>query len=178
VRALTLDYGRRRTPAVALARVALLGGGVALLAATAAAYVGRAQELSAIHEQAQELRRMSQRGGTALRSRPGDTQEIEAEVRRANAVLEQINLPWLELLDVIQSTRGEAVALLSVQPDARQHTVRIGAEAKSLADALDYVRRLTAHPRFKGVYLVNHEIIQQDPQKPVRVQLLANWSAS
>ena len=84
-------------------------------------------------------------------------------------------LHWLELLDAIVSTRGETVALLSIQPDARARTVRITAEAKSLGEALEYMRRLAAHPRLAGAHLVNHEIVQQDAQKPVRVQLLARW---
>jgi len=175
MRNLSLDYSREHTPAVGLTRAALLGVGLGLLAVSSFVYVQRWQELAGLRAQADELRLMAKRSGGALRARPGDSREIEAEVRRANAVLEQLNLPWLDLLDAIEATRGEKVALLSIQPDSRQRTVRIAAEAKTVADALEYVRRLGAHPRFGGVHLLNHEIVQQDAQKPVRVQLVAGW---
>ena len=175
MKTLSLDYERDRSRAAELVRATLLASGLAVLAVSTVACVERWSELAAMRERAEDLRLMARRSAGALRARPEDTQEVEAEVHRANAVLEQINLPWLELLDAIQSTRGETVALLSIQPDARRHTVRIAAEAKSLGEALEYVRRLAAHPRLNGVYLVNHEMVQQDAQKPVRFQLLAGW---
>lgn len=175
MKSLSLDFERSRSQAAELARAALLVTGLAVLAVSTVVCVERWGALAAMRERAEDLRLMARRSAGALRARPEDTQEVEAEVRRANALLEQINLPWLDLLDTIESTRGDTVALLSIQPDARRHTVRIAAEAKSLGEALEYVRRLGAHPRLSGVYLVSHEIVQQDAQKPVRVQLLAGW---
>ena len=175
MKSLALDYRSGIGPAIRLARGALLVGGLTLLAASAVILAQRWQELALLRGQIEEVRQMSRRSAGTLRAKPGDSPAVEAEIRRANVVLEQLNLPWVQLLDAIESTRGEQVALLSVQPDARQRTVRVTAEAKSLGEALDYARRLGAHPRLTGVHFVNHEIVQQDAQKPVRVQLLAEW---
>src|SRR5262245_55632341 len=175
MRTLALDYRTGSGPAVRLARMAVLALGVGLLALTAVLLVQRWQVLSALRGQTEELRQMAKRSAGVLRARPGDAPEAEAEIRRANTVLEQLNLPWPQLLDAIESTRGENVALLTIQPDARQRTVRVTAEAKSLGEALEYARRLGKDPRLKAVHFVNHEIVQQDAQKPVRVQLLGEW---
>ena len=175
MRALALDYRGGIGPAARLARTVILATGMALLATSGTILVQRWHTLAALRTQAEDLRLLTKRSAGALRARAGDSPEIEAEIRRANAVLEGLNLPWPQLLDAIESTRSENVALLSIQPDVRQRTVRLTAEAKSLGDALDYARRLGSHPRLKAVHFVNHEIVQQDPQKPVRVQLLAEW---
>ncbi|NTV94330.1 MAG: PilN domain-containing protein, partial [Thiobacillus sp.] len=91
-------------------------------------------------------------------------------------VLNQLALPWDRLFSAVEESSGADVALLVMEPDTLKGLVRIGGEAKHLDAALAFVKQLGAHPIFTRVALQNHQVQQQDPQKPVRFSLVAAWS--
>src|SRR5574340_944578 len=68
--------------------------------------------------------------------------EVKREVRKANAVLSELDLPWEALFDSIEYASGHDVALLSIQPDASSRKLRIGGEAKNIPAMLDFVGAL------------------------------------
>jgi Tfp pilus assembly protein PilN len=101
-----------------------------------------------------------------------------AQAAAVNATVLQLNLPWRALHDAIQAGTPAAIALLALEPDARKNTVRITAEAKSSDDMIAYVERLQKSDWFSGVSLARHEINEQDPNRPIRFQLDAQWRAA
>jgi hypothetical protein len=169
---IVIDFRRRRP---------LLGGtGLALLAAglIAAVYVasvqrGLAEQLRAAEQKMGSLERAGARTKVV---RSDDGAALQLEVRQANEILHQLALPWDSLFQAIESSRAQDVALLAVQPDAVRRMVRLSGEARNLGALLGYIDRLGKSGVLSDVYLLQHELRSQDPDKPVQFALVANWS--
>jgi Tfp pilus assembly protein PilN len=99
----------------------------------------------------------------------------EAQAAAVNAAVLQLNLPWRALHDAVQAGTPANIALLAMEPDARKNSVRITAEAKSSDDMIAYVEQLQKGDWFSAVLLSRHEINEQDPNRPIRFQLDAQW---
>lgn len=99
----------------------------------------------------------------------------EAQAAAVNAAILQLNLPWRGLHDAIRAATPPSVALLALEPDARRRTLRITAEARGSEQMLAYVERMQRLDWFAGVVLTRHEINDQDPNRPIRFQLDAQW---
>lgn len=106
---------------------------------------------------------------------PPDAAALQQQIHQANEILQQLALPWNALFQTLESTREKDIALLSIQPDAAKHRVRISGEAKSLEILLAYIARLEQGRVLDHVYLTSHEVRTQDAQQPVRFTLVANW---
>jgi len=98
-----------------------------------------------------------------------------AQASAVNAAVLQLNLPWRDLAGALSAATPDNVALLALDPDAKRRTVRISAEAKNSDDMLAYVARLQAEEWFSSVVLTRHEVMQQDPNRPLRFQISATW---
>lgn len=133
-------------------------------------------ELDAAAAQWEErLAQAGQRQGRfAQADRPG-AQDLVQEVNRANVVLHRLTLPWDALFLAVETAAGKEVALLALEPDAEKRQVRISGEARDYSAVLNYITQLEAQAVFGPVYLQSHQVQQQDPDKPVRFALLANW---
>jgi hypothetical protein len=105
----------------------------------------------------------------------GEAKDMVLEVNRANEVLRQLTLPWDTLFQAVESAAGKDVALLAMEPDTEKHQVKISGEAKDFAAVLNYVTHLEEQAVFGPVYLQGHQVQQEDPDKPVRFSLLAEW---
>jgi Tfp pilus assembly protein PilN len=105
----------------------------------------------------------------------GDAQNVEQEIRQANDILQQLTLPWSALFKAVEGANDKEIALLAIQPDAQKSQVRLQGEAKNFKALLDYIGRLEQSGTLTQVYLTNHEVKAQDPDKPVQFSLVANW---
>ena len=94
-----------------------------------------------------------------------------------NAAILQLNLPWRELQEAVAAATPPAVALLTLEPDAKKHVLRLSAEAKTSDDMIAYVQALKEQEFFTRVVLTRHETNEQDPNRPLRFQLEAEWLA-
>ena len=92
-------------------------------------------------------------------------------------IILELNLPWKELFDAVESYRKDDIAVLAMEPDAQKGLVRISGEAKSLDSLVVYLAYLQKIPLLRDIELVNHQIREQDPQQPVRFMLQATWGA-
>jgi Tfp pilus assembly protein PilN len=101
-----------------------------------------------------------------------------AQAAAVNAAVVQLNLPWRALHDAVQAGTPANIALLALEPDAKKNTVRITAEARSSDDMIAYVEKLQKVDWFSAVILARHEINEQDPNRPIRFQLDAQWRAA
>jgi Tfp pilus assembly protein PilN len=98
-----------------------------------------------------------------------------AQAAATNAVIMQLNLPWRALHDAVRSATPPNVALLALEPDAKKRVLRISAEAKNSDDMLAYVAAIDKEEWFGAVTLVRHEVLEQDPNRPLRFQVDAGW---
>ncbi len=105
-----------------------------------------------------------------------DNEQVAAEIKQANEIILELNLPWKELFGAFEAVKKGDIAVLSIEPDAKKGLVRIGGEAKSLESLPAYIAYLQKVPLFREVVLLHHQIQEQDPQKPVRFMLQASWS--
>jgi len=115
---------------------------------------------------------------TAVKAAPAPKMVVSpAQAGAVNAAVLQLNLPWRDLAEAVAGATPASVALLSLEPDARRRQLRITAEAKSSDDMLAYVGRMQAEEGFSSVVLTRHEVMEQDPNRPLRFQISAEWSA-
>jgi Tfp pilus assembly protein PilN len=98
-----------------------------------------------------------------------------AQAKAVNDAVMQLNLPWRDLHDAVHAATPANVALLSLEPDAKRRTLRISAEARNSDDMLAYVGKMQAQDWFSSVVLTRHEVAEQDPNRPIRFQISAQW---
>lgn len=98
-----------------------------------------------------------------------------AQANAVNAAVLQLNLPWRDLAAALGEATPASIALLALEPDARRRTLRISAEAKDSDAMLAYVARLQAEEWFSSVVLMRHEVMEQDPNRPLRFQVSVGW---
>jgi Tfp pilus assembly protein PilN len=152
--------------------------GVLLLVAGAAWLAYAANEARAVTAQIDlaeaRMEGLAKRGKVPAMA-PLDAQALQQEVRQANAILQQLTLPWNALFQVLETTSEKQIALLAIQPDATKHLLRLNGEAKNFDALLAYIARLEQSKVLDHVYLTSHEVRSQDAEKPVRFSLVANW---
>lgn len=102
----------------------------------------------------------------------------DAQARAVNDAVMQLNLPWRDLVEAVRAATPGNVALLALEPDAKRRTLRITAEAKNSDDMLAYVARMEEQGWFASSALVRHEIAEQEPNRPLRFQISAQWGTS
>jgi hypothetical protein len=151
----------------------LIGALAALAAASYQSHLGR--EVSQRDAHVTELRGMTNRSLPALSEQDQDTREVRDQVKKANAVLQSMNVPWGELFSAIESAENGNVALLAVQPDPRSRSVLLGGEARSLPAVFSYMERLERTGRLRDVVLMGHELKTKEPGQPVAFTLSAGW---
>jgi hypothetical protein len=172
MRILDLDFRKRRTAKWAGALVLIVG--LAGAAASGVQYTRVSDELAMTEAAMRESGNTARRPTTATRSE-GDRQNAALEVKRANDIIHQLNLPWDELFASVEAAGTSNVALLSIESDIDNGRIKISGEAKDLEGMLEYSRSLKTRPKLADIYLQSHEFQQQDPQHPVRFVLTANW---
>lgn len=101
----------------------------------------------------------------------------EAQAVAVNGAVRRLNLPWRALREAVAGATTPAIAVVALEPDAHKHSMRITAEAKNADDMIDYVEQLKHQELFNAVTLTRHEINELDPNKPMRFQIEAQWSA-
>ncbi|WP_020653518.1 PilN domain-containing protein [Massilia niastensis] len=99
----------------------------------------------------------------------------EAQANAVNDIVMQLNLPWRDLAEAVRDATPASVALLALEPDAKRRTLRISAEARTSDDMFAYVARMQAQDWFSSVVLTRHEVVEQDPNRPLRFQVSAQW---
>lgn len=111
----------------------------------------------------------------SLRSSDRSGGELAQEVKNANEVLRRLSVPWESLFQAVESSGNQNITLLAIEPDIEKLQVKISGEAKNFNALMKYITHLQGQPVFGSVYLQNHDVQQQDPDKPVRFSLLAAW---
>lgn len=170
---LLLDYRLSRGPARPALDAGLLAVGVGALAVVLVASFEISSQLQEVRGQIEDLRVLSKRHATASGKTPDAGSDSEAA--RANAIRRQLNLPWAELFNAIEASKGDSIALLSIAPDAPLRQLKLAGEAKTFADVLDYVKRLNGIPMFESAYLLDHGIARQGTQEIIRFTISLSW---
>lgn len=97
------------------------------------------------------------------------------QVAAVNRAVEQLNLPWHDLLAGVERAGTPAVGLVSIEPDPQHGLVRIIAEAAGADAMVDYVASLARQPDFRSVVIRKHQVDLQSPYQPVRFVVEMSW---
>ena len=98
------------------------------------------------------------------------------ELALARDSVERLGLPWAKLFAALEAAGSDQVALLAIEPDTKNGTVRISGDSKDYLAALGYVLTLSQNDALSHVQLVHHEVQQKDPLHPVSFSLSAAWN--
>ena len=164
-----LDFQRRRGHKL-LGGPLLLATGLAVVLALAVIYRHTVNEIAGIELQLAALQPDS--------SIIGGESGSSASIAMASATLEDLATPWGQLLDDLEAATGDSagsIALLEIEPDREHHKIRVLAEARSLVLALGYLERLQRAGTLVNPLLESHELQKDDPERPVRVKIMADW---
>ena len=109
---------------------------------------------------------------------PGERRAARArgadeEIRLAEAVVRQLALPWAAMIHAVEDAAGPDVAVMQMEPDARDRKLRIGAEARDEQAMLEYLRRLGRADALTDVQLASHQVQLEDAHRPVQFSVLA-----
>jgi hypothetical protein len=159
-----LDYiappRRARAAGIALLAIALGVAGVLLVR-----YKDVKLEINRI-EAAQDLLVGERRPVQARKS-------LDDEIKGAEAIMRQLALPWAAMVQAVEGASSPDVALLQMQPDAQQRQLRLSAEARSERAMLAYLERLAAAPVLADVHLASHQVMLDEPRRPIQFTVLA-----
>lgn len=166
--AMNLDFVPRRPP---LGEYALLVMALFVVAAVANFGIRARADLHSAVARLQQRSMSDQRAesGAALAARGA---ALPADVERSLAT------PWSALLTDLEAQTARAggdVALLRIEPDRVHASLVLLAEARTLPSALQYVQQLQALPSLRRAVLLRHEVLQDEPERPVRVEITASW---
>lgn len=87
----------------------------------------------------------------------------------------ELKLPWDELFNMLENLKMPQVRLLTVEPNPKQHKLRLTAESVSTEDMFDYVAALTQHPLLSHVFLLTHERSEDGRELPINFVIEATW---
>ena len=101
-----------------------------------------------------------------------------AERRRqtqSRRLLQHLDAPWNELFTLLEQHADPQVGLLRLEPDAASGQIRLMAMCKDLGVMAAWLRRLEQDPRLSNVQIVQHQVEELAPGRPVRFNLVARW---
>jgi len=152
----------------------LLLAALALAGATGHSYWAAKEVLAAAQAASGAAPRRAQ---AKLAEKPAYPGPLRENLVYANAVVQNLALPWDMLFRTVEGTGNVPVALLAVQPDPQKRMVRISGEAKDYAAVLTYLARLDGSDTLRNVHLLSHQLKQDDPQHPLLFTIAASWKA-
>jgi hypothetical protein len=93
------------------------------------------------------------------------------EISTVLATLKQLNVPWSQIFDAIESASSRDIALLSISPDIKKESIIVTAEARNVGAMLRYSKALASRAEFKAARLIDHEMVNSDNGNSIRFNL-------
>lgn len=97
------------------------------------------------------------------------------EVRQRIAA--QLTYAWQPVFDTLAAARSNKIALVSLDAVQAKSQVKLVAEARQLADAVEFVDALQQQPGVKRAALFQHEVQSAQKEHPVRFTVIVELSA-
>lgn len=166
---LDLDFHAANRRSGGLAWVWLLLGGLALFWVVS-------QWLNLRDSEAELMRAINQMSQRPPPVRPIVPADSAAKAARER-VAEQLAASWQAPFEALASIRSNKVALISLDANQAKRQVKLVAEARQLADVIEYVETLQQQPGIKRAVLTQHEFRVDDEQQPVRFHITVEWRA-
>lgn len=175
MRALKLDFRQDRRMQHGMGYI-LLALSLALVAILLWYYQGISREQARLVAMIEKVEG-GQQHARAMARPALDPEKTKLVIAFSNRVVEKLNLPWDDLFAVLEEAKGDDIALLGVDPNAKERSLKLTGEARKFDAMFDYIRALRDGKMLKDVYLTMHKIDDQNPDKPVRFTVEATWAA-
>lgn len=174
MRELTLDFAKRMSLSRKIG-IVMLFVAIATAVYLVKVYIDRTAELANWEVKRRALQRQQSTEADATFASKLELEQLQAKIKAANRVIARLSMPWDALFREIETSVNPDVTLLSVEPDTEKREVRITAETRNFSSMLEYEKTLQEIAMFKGVHIISHQIQTQDPQRPVRFAVTAQW---
>lgn len=173
MRAIAIEFGRKRVAPGRLAGVVLLVVATGVLVAQGWVFFTLQAEADAWQVDRRRLDRIA--AAPRVQESAENREKLQAELRFANRVIDKLDMPWDALFGTVEAAGGDDAILLGIEPDAERRDVRLMGEAKDTEAMLAYLRELRRAPALRNAHLTGHQVNAQDPQRPVRFTIEAHW---
>lgn len=104
-------------------------------------------------------------------AKPATRANTAADATQA-LVRAQLDFSWQPAFDALAAARSSKIALVSLDAVQAKSHIKLVAEARQLADAVEFIEALQQQPGIRRAALTQHEVQSDDPEKPVRFNLL------
>lgn len=156
--------------ALALAGAAALMWSWSNLHAARAAHDAVSAQLAAVEQEVLAQNR------SQTTSQSGSRSNNTAEAGQAR-IAAQLDYAWEPAIMALASARSRQIALVALDGVQAKRQLKLIAEARRLADAIDFIDALQQQPGIKRATLVQHSIQTDDAEKPVRFSILVELNA-
>jgi nitrate reductase NapAB chaperone NapD len=92
-------------------------------------------------------------------------------------IASQLAYSWQPAFDALAAARSKKIALVSLDAVQAKSQLNLVAEARRLGDAVDFIDALRQQPGVKRAVLIQHEVMLDDAQQPVRFNILVELGA-
>ena len=89
----------------------------------------------------------------------------------------QLAYAWQQAFDTLAAARSNKIALVSLDAVQAKSQVKLVAEARQLADAVEFVDALQQQPGVKRAALFQHEVQRAPQEHPVRFTVVVELGA-
>lgn len=123
-----------------------------------------------------KLSQMSHQSARVAEPHPLVKSDISPEqIQQVQTAVGALILPWDTLLQGIEKSDMQDIALLTLEPNVKKQLVTISGEAKNLQTALAYIQKLELQPVLDKVYLQKYSVDEANAFKPVKFTISAQW---
>ncbi len=172
---LHIDFATTKPAAKRAARWLVLLGGAALIGVALPWADASRRQATLAQEVKQAEQQRTELASPAPRQAVADPKQIARE-RALRDATRGLSTPWADLFAALEGAPTDAVALLSIEPNVANRSVRLGAEARDSKAMLGYLAVLQHDVRLAQVVLIAHQAQLQTPGTPVRFQIQAQWA--
>lgn len=172
---LWVNFVRPLPPHLLVLRYGLLIAGLLILGASLWQQWQLNRQAQALSLQQQNLLRLDKRQSAGVTSKLDDEKTQEA-IKRARAVLHQLNLPWDQLFPSLENAAREDIAIMSIVPNSQDGSITLQAAAININAAINFADRLKAQKPLSGIYMLQEEPLDQNPRFPLQFKISADWN--
>lgn len=173
MRRLEIDFIKQSS--VSLAGVIIVLLGLVVFAVLLFQYQGMLSVNAALEAKI-EASETAQKPKVAIKPTVSMSQEqVASSMQHAHQLADFLLLPWMDVFTALEASADPDVAMLGIEPEPKKQVVKIIAEAKDKEHMFDYMKKLEATPQLTNVYLLRHEVEEEQTQHPIRFVVAANW---
>ena len=127
------------------------------------------------HEAIEARAQVDSRSRDTNRSAAASDEQTLSDIRRANAVIERLAVPWDDLFEAIERADARELGLLALSPNARDRTIQLAGEARTMDELLAYMDRMAKQARLRQVHLMSYSVTAREGVTVVSFTLAATW---